>query len=1270
MSTQPIPVFDAATTSRGGGRHEQASSAPSPVGSSPQSTPHLLTSSFVGSPQQLNAVPETFPHLTFSLQHDSVTSIPSPSHPGLGARSMTSPSSHVTSSHRERTTERDMHTESTFRRLTRRLSKLPQTRQDPPEWSVFGQLMEHETPQGSRNSAPRLNRRISSRAIPRFEQGSLPNPRTSSLEPALDLGRQSGIQSPVSDLDLESEFPFNTPSSANVPHESSDTSESDFEHESDSDSPHSSAQMPQIHENASNASWSVSSLPTLPTLYRNILKCSIAYFLASLFTYSPYLSGLISAISSKESGERYPSPSGHMVATVAVYFNPAKTIGGMVEADRYCLMGLAFAAFISLGSMNMYWWFEVKHGWEWLADILAILWIGVGMTFMAWMKLWMAKPTFNTACSMTAIILFVVVVKEGGVAQLLQVSLIIFTGSIISNLVCYSLWPQSATINLQTNMIKTLDSYSTLLKLLTSTFLLEQPLHHPRQEKIQKAVTDHQASFTSLKKNIEEARSESVFGGAGDGLSLGRKGAGPAYEDAVDSLNRLAQHLNGLRSGTSLQYELAKAHQDGRVASRSRRVIKKGSKPRTSETVFEVPLGIGKTKAGAQNGSDGAGLDEDAVMLRSAATMFGDMVDELGPPLRALSSTCTNAIRELREAFIHRNGIADMAIDSMKFMELADGIERALFTFESTSNHAVLRLYRRSDASGLNSRASGSIYSLNENKENTILSGSDNENVFLVYFFIFTLQEFARELISLVDAMGRVYAADRARAAKGWWFKRIPGRLLGFFRACMSTTSCGRDAQEQRPKLRDTGRMSIQGRLSSYLEPDKRSHISSSFPKIRPHAPNTVQTPARAKLSAFGRFKQSLWTLGDRMRDRKVKYAVKSGMATAMLAAPAFFEATRPTFLEYRGEWALISFFVVMSPTIGATNFMSIHRVLGTLFGAATAATIYSFFPENAVVLSIFGFFYSVPCFYYIVSQPQYATTGRYNTRLKDVSVIEVALHRSVAVTVGVVWAFFVSRFWWPSEARRELSKALGEFCLNVGWLYTRLVASNSFSSEANRHEDVESDATEQTFMISKQTKTALDSSIEEFMAMEFHLQIKLIELQDLLKQTQREPRLKGPFPITLYRSILTSLQKILDNLHSMRCVTTREEWYTSVRRDFILPVNRERREMVGNIILYFSTLASAFRLKAPLPPYLPPAEKARQQLVDAIRNLNVVKNRDAKGSRQLLFFAYALTMKGITKELDFLGATLQDAFGVIGPGTDAFEALFRDDLREADDAV
>jgi hypothetical protein len=54
-----------------------------------------------------------------------------------------------------------------------------------------------------------------------------------------------------------------------------------------------------------------------------------------------------------------------------------------------------------------------------------------------------------------------------------------------------------------------------------------------------------------------------------------------------------------------------------------------------------------------------------------------------------------------------------------EFHELADGVERALFNFESTSNHALLRLYRKSDVF---------VHLLDE--ENVIL---DNEHVFLVY---------------------------------------------------------------------------------------------------------------------------------------------------------------------------------------------------------------------------------------------------------------------------------------------------------------------------------------------------------------------------------------------------------------------------------------------------------------------------------------------------------------------------------------------------------
>jgi hypothetical protein len=88
---------------------------------------------------------------------------------------------------------------------------------------------------------------------------------------------------------------------------------------------------------------------------------------------------------------------------------------------------------------------------------------------------------------------------------------------------------------------------------------------------------------------------------------------------------------------------------------------------------------------------------------------------------------------------------------------------------------------------------------------------------------------------------------------------------------------------------------------------------------------------------------------------------------------------------------------------------------------------------------------------------------------------------------------------------------------------------------------------------------------------------------------------------------------------------------------------------MVGNITLYLSILASAFQLKTPLPPYLPPVEKSRLALVEAIKRLEPTRTAEVKGSKQLLFFAYAMTMKGVTQELEVLGKTLQDAFGVIG---------------------
>ncbi len=164
-------------------------------------------------------------------------------------------------------------------------------------------------------------------------------------------------------------------------------------------------------------------------------------------------------------------------------------------------------------------------------------------------------------------------------------------------------------------MIQTLESFSTLLPMITRLFLLENNAesHIMDLEKVQQAVENHQNSFTSLKMNIREAktewtltRSDNDESGVGEG-HINRSGC-RAYEDAIGCLNRLAQHLNGLRSGTSLQQDFTRAG-----LSRS-----KNSLPNSGHSGEEQEI-------------------DDQVLLNAAAAIFGDLVDELGPPLKALS---------------------------------------------------------------------------------------------------------------------------------------------------------------------------------------------------------------------------------------------------------------------------------------------------------------------------------------------------------------------------------------------------------------------------------------------------------------------------------------------------------------------------------------------------------------------------------------------------------------------------------------------------------
>lgn len=158
-------------------------------------------------------------------------------------------------------------------------------------------------------------------------------------------------------------------------------------------------------------------------------------------------------------------------------------------------------------------------------------------------------------------------------------------------------------------MTKTLNSFSTLFKMLTNAFLLDPQTTH--RGTILQALEAHQKSFTSLKKVLAEARVE--------WCDPRIQRTAQVYDEAVLGLNRLAQHFGGLRSGTRLQFELIQSRRKARGRSNSRGVDTNGKKVHP---------------AGEEPSADMK--DEDAV-LKAAEAMFGSLIDDVGPPMKALS---------------------------------------------------------------------------------------------------------------------------------------------------------------------------------------------------------------------------------------------------------------------------------------------------------------------------------------------------------------------------------------------------------------------------------------------------------------------------------------------------------------------------------------------------------------------------------------------------------------------------------------------------------
>ncbi|KAJ9091755.1 hypothetical protein QFC19_008965 [Naganishia cerealis] len=692
-------------------------------------------------------------------------------------------------------------------------------------------------------------------------------------------------------------------------------------------------------------------------------------------------------------------------------FHPGRSIGSMFLASKYCIVLALLAALFSLASiftLQLFDHFFPKEGtWGFqVGDVtVLVLWIGSSMAGLAWLKQWVNNPSFNTAS--------------------------------ISNLVCFTLWPQSATTKLQTSIATTLDSFSTLFRLLNATFLLDRPPNDASYTSLQTAAQSHSAAFTQLKADLAEAQHERLLDRRINAKQRER------YAAVTDSLTRLAQHLTGMRGGTGLQSDLLRGTKQGILQVKTASSFDSDASDESEETRSrgardkQESLGHGKQKIRG---------DRD---LSKAGNLFWAFRDEVAEEMRQLTDLSCKVLHDVKLAMTDLNSSADHSTLLRADHAL---LQAALKSFTTTTIYAINTLYH-----GTLHKHDSAIFGAPRTSE----SGS-SEAVYLIYFFIFTLEEFVREEIQLVEAMCELVAGSHRTSLPGFtrWFS--PARW--------------------RRQIHATGKRSRLRRGILQLNPLDPSDLQPPvFPKKDKNNPNTLTTPSPENLSKRERVYQALWALQARLRENDIKYALKVGLGTVILASPAFSTRYRDTFLEFRGEWALIAFWATMSPSIGSTN-LWVDLALSNL-----------------------------TCLY------------AYNQRQSDLSAFEIGWRRATSVIVGVMWATVVSNYWWPFAARKELRIGLSDFCLDLAYLYSRLVRvySQSHDEACTWHPLVDQihDSDDQVDSLTLMSKKELenDMAIRQFMSMELHLQIQLIKLRALLTQTANEPRLKGPFPKDTY---------------------------------------------------------------------------------------------------------------------------------------------------------
>ncbi|KAK8098241.1 uncharacterized protein PG998_013727 [Apiospora kogelbergensis] len=874
---------------------------------------------------------------------------------------------------------------------------------------------------------------------------------------------------------------------------------------------------------------------------RGTLKCSIAYLLASMGTFFHPFASFLGPLDGK-----------HIVATITVYFHPARTVGSQIEAVAIAIVAVMYALLIGTLSMAT----SVLVGSVWCQVrlsyvLILVVFIGGGMGFIGWVKQKLNSPLVGVGASIASIGIITIITKENSVhsgvftnhkiIQSLKILLMATTGSTAVNLL---LWPTFARIGLRSTMRNASVSLGDMLSVITKGFLsgAEEDLS---SQAFTQASAEYRSTLTAMNKNLRESKYEYYFLGQERIYQYDKEVFELLKEMALSSNNRPFSAGSNPLSPTSIRPTSAHLRSGMNFAVLS--AIDEAPDERTESdpatpflehppsTPMLLPPSVFRTPSG----------------------IFEIFIQRLGPSMKSLVHTLAEILRDppfgppgspicINENFKH-------------------SVQDALMLFNSHRAKALEEIYRNIEM---------------ERARPENIQADYEEVAAACGHFSFSLLSLGDEIEKYLEALEDLkFATENHR--RSWNFLK-PWYYINFRRS-KSTE----DDAERQPLVKPIKKL----RRSALPKgiPDNIMQRRDSFSWDAAPQASTSLRWASQKLLQFFRFLS---------RD-DIKFGLKVGIGAALYAMLAFIPQTRPIYQHWRGEWGLLSFMIVCSMTVGASNTTGLSRFTGTIMGALFVLINWWISGGEPISLALLGWLVSFGTFYIMVDRGNgpfgrfillsYNVSSLYAYSLTqkvddddddeggiDPIIQQIAFHRVVAVSMGILWGLIVCRLIWPISARRKFKEGLSVLYLQMGLIWKRGPLAMLLRN----------DAAAESYM-----------KIGEQAAMQRYAN----QLQTLCAAALNEYELRGPFPADAYRRILASTQRLLDAFHAMSLVTMKHGRLSEGEKALLYHTAEERAQLCSRICHVFQVLASSVMLEYPLADALPNVASTRDKLLGKI---------------------------------------------------------------------